>query len=81
MAPQLTQHSREFSVGATLVITVALINDALKESITELRRQGNKLVVIFVGTGECPQLPDGVLVYDLSEHFERLEMSSEFGPR
>jgi uncharacterized protein (DUF58 family) len=81
MAPQLTQHSREFPIGATLVVTVALINDALKESIAELRRQGNKLVVIFVGTGKCPELADGVLVYELSEHFERLEMSSEFGPR
>jgi uncharacterized protein (DUF58 family) len=81
MAPQLTQHSREFPIGATLVVIVALINDALKESIAELRRLGHKLVVIYVGSGECPELADGVLIYHLSEHFERLEMSSEFGPR
>ncbi|MDP6453510.1 MAG: DUF58 domain-containing protein [SAR202 cluster bacterium] len=81
MAPQLTQYARQFPLGVTLVITVALINDDLQQAIADLRRQGYKLVVVFVGDKECPQLPDGVLVYDLKEHFDRLEMSSEFGPR
>ena len=81
MAPQLTLYSRQFPIGATLVITVALINDDLKESIADLKRQGYKLVVVFVGDKDCPELPEGVMVYDLKEYFDRLEASSEFGPR
>ena len=81
MAPQLMLYSRQFPIGATLVITVALINDDLKESIADLKRQGYKLVVVFVGDKDCPELPEGVMVYDLKEYFDRLEASSEFGPR
>jgi len=80
MAPQLTHYVRQFPIGVTLVITVALINDDLKAAITDLKRQGYKLVVVFVGDKTCPELPVGVLVYDLKEHFDRLEMSREFGP-
>ncbi|MCH7801838.1 MAG: DUF58 domain-containing protein [Chloroflexi bacterium] len=81
MAPQLTHYARQFPIGVTLVIIVALINDDLREAISELKRQGYKLVVVFVGDQQCPEMPDGVLVHDLKEHFDRLEMSSEFGPR
>ena len=81
MAPQLTHYARQFPIGATLVIIVALINDDLRQAITDLKRQGYKLVVVFVGDKQYPELPDGVLVYDLKEYFDRLEMSSEFGAR
>lgn len=81
MAPQLAHQAGQFPIGATLVITVALINDDLLEAISDLKRQGYKLVVVFVGSHGCPELPEGVLVHDLGGHFDRLEMASEFGPR
>ena len=80
MAPQLTQQARQFPVGATLVIVAALINEDMVEAIVNLQRQGYKLVLLFVGNQECPELPDGVLVHRLSDYLDSLEVASEFGP-
>ena len=80
MAPQLTQHARQFPVGATLVIVAALISDDMVEAIVNLKRQGYKLVLLHVGSRECPELPEGVLVHTLSDYLERMEVASEFGP-
>ena len=55
MHAQLGEHSRRFPLGATLVIVAALINEDMADVIRTLKRNGYKVVVIYVGDGECPQ--------------------------
>ena len=81
MAPQLAQNLRRFPIGATLVVVAALLPDDLIESISDLRRQGYRLVVIYVGDVDPPKMPEGVTLRDLRTFFDNLELASEFGPR
>ncbi len=81
MAPQLSQNLRRFPIGATLVVVAALLPDDLMESIADLRRQGYRLVVIYVGDVGPPPMPEGVTLRDLRTFFNNLELASEFGPR
>jgi uncharacterized protein (DUF58 family) len=81
MAPQLIRQSRQFPIGATLVIVTSLIGDEMMEAIVNLKRQGYKLVVVHVGNRECPDLPDGVIVHKLTDYLEKLELAGEFGSR
>lgn len=79
MASQLNLHAKQFPIGATLAIVVALINSALMSSINDLTQQGYKLVVIFVGDEDRPELPNNVTVYEIGEYFRQLEVENQFG--
>ena len=80
MANQLAPNLRQFPVGSTLVLIAAILSDDLVESIHNLRRQGYRLVVVFVGDSDPPEMPEGVMTYDLRRTFENLEIAGEFSP-
>ena len=80
IAGPLAESSRRFPMGATLVVIAALIPPELVEVIDDLTAQGYRIVVLYVGDGECPPMPEAVLVRDLHGYFARVEMASEFGP-
>ena len=81
MAPQLAEHSRRFPIGATLVVVTSYIPPELAEVIGTLKVHGYRMVVLYVGDGLCPPLPEGVLVHQLQDYFEKMELAGEFGPR
>ena len=80
MAGQLEVNLRQFPTGSTLVVIAAIMSDALVESVANLRRQGYRVVVVFVGDSEPPEMPEGVVTHDLRRFFENMEMAGEFGP-
>ena len=81
MAPQIAQNLRQFPIGSTLVIIAAIVTEEMLEAVSNLLRQGYRVVVMFVGSVEPPQMPEGVLLHDLRRYFENLELAGEFGPR
>lgn len=81
LVPQLEEHARRFPLGSTLVIVTALVQDDFIEAIDSLRGYGYKIVIVYVGEGECPHFPDDVIVHELQDYFEQMELASEFGPR
>ena len=81
MAPQLEQNSRQFPLGSTLVVIAAILTQDMMSVITDLRGRGHRMVVIFVGDADPPDMPEGVLLHDLRGYFENMELASEFGPR
>jgi hypothetical protein len=44
-----------------------------------LAHAGMKLVVMYVGREEPPELPDRVLIHSVREHLVRMESSARFG--
>ena len=81
MAPQLAQNLRQFPIGSTLVVIAGLLSEDLVATIADLKRQGYQVVVVFVGDGEPPEMPPGVVFHDLRIFFENMETAGEFGPR
>jgi uncharacterized protein (DUF58 family) len=81
MGPLLTEYSRRFPMGATLVVITALVLPELVDAISNLKGCGYRIVVLYLGDEQCPELPDGVLVHELQDHFETMELAGEFGPR
>lgn len=77
----LAEHARRFAMGATLVIVAAVVDPKLSEVILEIKERGHPVVVLYVGEGRCPQMPEGVVVHELSDYFKRMELADEFGPR
>jgi hypothetical protein len=80
MSSRLMEHAREFPLGTTIVLVAALVLEELVETLSSLKRQGFELAVIYVGDEDCPQLPEGVVLHDIREHFARMELAGEFGP-
>jgi hypothetical protein len=68
-------------MGATLVVITALVLPELVEAIVNLKGRGYRMVVLYLGDGQCPELPDGVLLHELQDHFATMELAGEFGPR
>jgi len=81
MAAQLAENARRFPIGATLVVVAAFVLPELVEAMDSLKKQGYQLVMVYVGDGECPEMPEGILVHNLQDFFEEMELASEFGPR
>ena len=81
MAGQLEMHLKQFPTGSTLVMIAAILSDELVDSVSNLRRQGYRVVVVFVGDSDPPEMPQGVLTHDLRRFFENMEMAGEFSPR
>ena len=81
MAPQLAQNLRQFPIGSTLVVIAALLPEDLVETIADLRRQGYRLIVIYVGDVDPRPMPEGVTLRDLRRFFDNLDLADEFGPR
>ncbi len=81
MAAQLAAHARRFPLGTTLVIVAALIQTEFLDVIQSLMTRGYKIVVVYVGDEQCPELPEGVLAHHLRDYFVKMELASEFGAR
>ena len=81
MASQLDENWRKFPVGSTVVLISAYIPEELTEVVHAMRRNGHKVVVLYIGNEELPQFEEGVTTYGLHEHFEALELAGEFSPR
>ena len=80
MAPQLGHGARRFPIGSTLVVIAAILTQDMVSVIFDLRARGHRMVVIFVGDTDPPDMPEGVALYDLRSYFENMELASEFGP-
>jgi uncharacterized protein (DUF58 family) len=78
MPVNLSENIGKFPIGATLVITAALITDEFVEVIRRLLQSGHKIVILYVADGNCPAMPEGVTLYEIGQYFQRMEMSGEF---
>ena len=81
MPAQLTEHARRFPTGATLVVIVAFVQPELVEAINSLKRQGYRIVVLYLGDGVCPQMPEGVTVHELQGYLSSIGLTGEYRPR
>ena len=77
MSSLLASHARRFPLGATLVVATAFLPPEFVDTLGDLKSRGYKIVVLYVGEGPCPDLAEGILVYELSERFANLEGASE----
>ena len=77
MASLLAQHSRTFPMGATLVVTTAFLPPQFVETLRDLKERGHRIVVLYVGDGDCPEVAEGILVYELRDYLVGLEEASE----
>ena len=80
MAAQLAEHAHRFPMGATLAVVTAFMSLELMEVIVDLNARAYRMVVLYVGDGQCPHFPEGIVVHELQDHFVRMEQASEFGP-
>ena len=81
MWTQLAQNSRQFPLGATLVLVTAFFQPEMAEVVRTLKSRGYRLVVAHVGDGEWPEMPEGVIVHELRAYFEGIEYAGSFAPR
>ncbi len=73
MHEHLSQNSRRFPYGSTLVIVTAFMPPQFGQVIDDLARRGHKIVVVYVGRGACPPLSGDVIVHSIRERLDRLE--------
>lgn len=81
MATHLVEYARRFAFGSTLVLVTAYVQPGLPEAIATLKAMGHRIVVLYVADEPCPPLPEGVTLYEIGPHFQRMGFASEFGPR
>ena len=81
MASQLDENWRRFPLGSTVVLISAYIPEELVEVVHTMRRNGLKVVVLYVGSEDLSQFEEGVTSYSLHEHFVALELAGEFSPK
>ncbi len=81
MAEVLAQHAHRFPLGATLVLVTAILPEELEETIDYLVRYGYRLVVLYVGDEEPPQLPEKVALYELGHYFASQESKDGAGKK
>ncbi len=79
MSTMLAQHSKRFPFGSTLVVATTLMHREFVSTLVELKRSGFKIVVLYVGEEPRPELPEGILVYDVRERLLDLERASDGG--
>lgn len=77
IAGQLGQEWRRFPLGSTVVVVISLVAEELPQILENMRAHGYKVVVVYVGDEPCPQMPDGVLLYEIGGTFEGLEYAEQ----
>lgn len=77
MSKQLLEYVRRFPLGATLVVCSSFIHDEFVATLGAVREQGFRIVVLYVGEGECPALSDGIIVHELRSYMDELEAAGE----
>jgi hypothetical protein len=50
----------------------------LVETIGDLKGRGHRIVVIYVGGPPCPTLPNGIIVHEVGDYFDRLGVGNEY---
>ena len=80
MSAHLNDYARRFPTGATLAVIVAFVQPELIEAIASLKRQGYRMFVLYLGDGDCPQMPEGVAVHNLGDYFRKIGVASEYAP-
>jgi len=73
MAQELAEHSRRFPFGATIVLCTHLITDETIATLRDLKRRGFRLLVLYTGTEEVGDMPDGIRMHTLREYIDRLD--------
>ncbi len=73
----LPEHARRFPMGSTLVVATAFVPPEFVGTLTDLKKRGFKIVVMYVGEEECPDLGEGIIVHELYQYLIDLEESSE----
>ena len=69
----LGRHSRQFPLGATLAVSTAFLPPEFVDTLGELKDRGHKIVVFYLGEEPCPEMTEGILLYELRDHMIRLE--------
>ena len=77
MANQLAQHASLFPLGATIVLTAAIVSPELVEVVRSLKGRGFGVVMMYAGDEPCPTLAPGVTVHDVGAYFASEERSGE----
>jgi uncharacterized protein (DUF58 family) len=77
MSERLAEHSRRFPMGATIVLSTAFLPPEFVMILRDLKRRGYKIVVTYTGADPCPDLGEGIVVYQLREVLTELEEASE----
>ena len=77
MSSQLAEHGRRFPLGATVVVVTAFLPREFVDTLSVLKHHGHRIVVMYVGEQDCPDMPDGMLVYHLRDHLLELEEARE----
>ena len=75
MYQHLAEHSKRFPHGSTIALITAFLPSKFVDVLGDLKSRGDRIVIIYVGEEACPDLPEGVVVHDLSGHLASLEES------
>ena len=73
MASRLARHTRRFPVGSTLVVSTAFVPPEFVATLNDLKHRGHVIVVLYVGEGHCPEMTEGILVYEIRDYLIGLE--------
>ena len=79
MAAHLAEHGRRFPLGATVVLCSASITQDMVATLSDLTIRGLKIVVVYTGVEDLPEMPERVLAYSLREHLVRMEAAARYG--
>ena len=77
MFQQLPENSRRFPFGASLVVCTSFLPPEFVTTLNEMRSRGFRVVVVYVGSEECPTLDNGIVVHEIREHLDTLEAVGE----
>jgi hypothetical protein len=77
MFQQLPENSRRFPLGASLVVCTSFLPLEFVTTLNEMRSRGFRVVVVYVGSEECPTLDNGIVVHEIREHLDTLEAVGE----
>ena len=75
MVSQLAAQWRRFPMGATVVLVLSLMSEDMPQVLEDMRAQGYKPVVVYVGDDACPEMPEGVILYEIGDVLKGLEFS------
>ena len=81
MSSQLALYSQRFPMGATVVLATAFVSAETVGALSDLKDRGYGVVVLHVGDKPCPQMAEGIPVYELRQYLDEMELASEFGSR
>ena len=79
MSSHLAEHGPRFPLGTTIVLCTALITDEMVATLDDLDHRGAKIVVMYVGRADPPDLPHRVKLHSLRKHLDTMKSAATFG--